>query len=86
MSRLPANFSYPVLKKPPSGKPRVPPINAADLRPPSNPRRAWRNAESPMSDLGKIPRPPSSVASTELTVRSGVSKKEEKMAEEWYVI
>ncbi|KAL4225103.1 Leucine-rich repeat and IQ domain-containing protein 1 [Mactra antiquata] len=76
--------NYAVLRKPPSGKQKVPPINTTDLHPPNNPRRAWRNLESPLSDLGgKIPRPPSSVASTELTMRSAVSKKEEKMAEEW---
>ncbi|XP_052797623.1 leucine-rich repeat and IQ domain-containing protein 1-like [Mya arenaria] len=73
--------NYPVLKKPPSGKPHVPPLG--DLGPPSNPRKAWRNFDSPLSEKGKFPRPPSSVASTELTMRSGVSKKEEKLSEEW---
>ncbi|XP_052230384.1 leucine-rich repeat and IQ domain-containing protein 1-like [Dreissena polymorpha] len=74
---------YPVLKKPPLGNTRIPALPLGELRPPSNPRRAWRNSESPMSDTGKIHRPPSSVASTELTVRSGMSRKEEKLADEW---
>ncbi|KAL3842586.1 hypothetical protein ACJMK2_020580, partial [Sinanodonta woodiana] len=87
--QLPAN--YPILKKPPTGRPnsnqRVPLLNIGEnSSQPSQPRRAWRNADSPMSDLlnlqERFPHPPSSTLSGMETIRTGLSRKEEKLSEE----
>ena len=84
--------SYGVLGKPPSGKvkEKVPGLDFDNNHsPPSNPRKAWRGVDSPMSDAHHrgMSRPPSSLASGPLTGidshRSGMSKKEEKLSEEW---
>ncbi|XP_062595804.1 leucine-rich repeat and IQ domain-containing protein 1-like [Saccostrea cucullata] len=87
--QLPAN--HPVLGKPPSGKlssppSKVPLLNLTDKpHPPTNPRRAWRGMDSPLSDVqqnGHVPRPPSIVSVTD-THRTAMSKKEEILSEEW---
>ncbi|XP_067654966.1 leucine-rich repeat and IQ domain-containing protein 1-like [Haliotis asinina] len=79
--------SHPVLGKPPigcRGTPDVLKLELAPVNPPNRPRQAWRNADSPLSDLGPHPpRPPSSIRSLTDTHRTGLSKKEEKLAEEW---
>ncbi|XP_071100277.1 leucine-rich repeat- and IQ domain-containing protein 1-like isoform X2 [Haliotis cracherodii] len=79
--------SHPVLGKPPIGRrgtPDVLKLELAPVHPPNRPRQAWRNADSPLSDLGPHPpRPPSSLRSVTDTHRTGLSKKEEKLAEEW---
>ena len=63
--------------------------------PPTHPKSAWRNADSPLIDnqnfpSGKPPLPPLSRLSdgpesrrTDLSHRSGMSRKEEKLSEEW---
>ncbi|KAK3600773.1 hypothetical protein CHS0354_009199 [Potamilus streckersoni] len=88
--QLPAN--YPILKKPPTGRlnsnHRVPPLNIGEnSSQPSQPRRAWRNADSPVSDLlslqERLPHPPSSTLSIVETNRTGMSRKEKKLSEEW---
>ncbi|XP_046573788.1 leucine-rich repeat and IQ domain-containing protein 1-like isoform X2 [Haliotis rubra] len=79
--------SHPVLGKPPighRGTPDVLKLELAPVHPPNRPRQAWRNTDSPLSELGPHPpRPPSSIRSLTDTHRTGLSKKEEKLAEEW---
>ncbi|KAK3101861.1 hypothetical protein FSP39_006854 [Pinctada imbricata] len=84
--------AHPVLGKPPSGKQgsppgKVPPLHLKEKNlPPVKPQRAWRGAESPLSDIhqnGHMPRPPPSVMSGTDTHRTVNSKKEEKLSEEW---
>ncbi|XP_041367089.1 leucine-rich repeat and IQ domain-containing protein 1-like [Gigantopelta aegis] len=78
--------SHAVLGKPPIGRRMTPDIPHLDLHPPEKPRHAWRNADSPLSDIkGRQPRPPSSNHSTISldTPHSVQSRKEEKLSEEW---
>ncbi|XP_060068248.1 leucine-rich repeat and IQ domain-containing protein 1-like [Ylistrum balloti] len=87
--------SHAVLGKPPSGKlppsDHIPYLDLGDKpHPPGQPRKAWRGMDSPLSDLQtsqRHPRPPSSLASGTITGmdshRSVLSKKEEKITQEW---
>ncbi|XP_021360753.1 leucine-rich repeat and IQ domain-containing protein 1-like isoform X1 [Mizuhopecten yessoensis] len=84
-----------VLGKPPSGKlpsaDHIPFLELGDkLHPPGLPRKAWRGMDSPLSDIQNAPhhpRPPSSLASGTISAmdshRSVLSKKEEKITQEW---
>ncbi|XP_069132519.1 leucine-rich repeat and IQ domain-containing protein 1-like [Argopecten irradians] len=82
--------SHAVLGKPPSGKlpsaDHVPYLDLGDKpHPPGQPRKAWRGMDSPLSNIQS--RPPSSLASGTISGmdshRSVLSKKEEKLTQEW---
>ena len=60
-------------------KPPIPPLALHD--PPSQPKEAWRTGET----TGKPPLPPLSRLSEVDTHRTALSKKGEKLSEEWYV-
>ncbi|XP_064599995.1 leucine-rich repeat and IQ domain-containing protein 1-like [Liolophura sinensis] len=85
--RIPS--SHALLSKPPSGRPTAL-HTGGELNtphPPAFPRQAWRNLTSPLTNRssphGRQPRPPSSQASGTDTHRTGLSKKEEMLSEEW---